>query len=337
MKIVPGDLTDLFPMARPGLVGHEFTWMRFDRYELLERNDEIMIIPTKGALPIHYRPMHEPEILIDFLKLGKFMMDESHAIEDYPKLQSHPRKLRIANRVMQFCTRYGLLGMFYAGENYLVSSKGGRYIWSEDQNGRISKQTLTKFAAEYFPHGVPKGPIDKWRTDADVAQGYAENAIRIALLAYSILLEAMIVKKASTEATYYLSMGGDRRLLDVWPMRCCADVVLIPDAKPRLDFWTRSLQDALRIMIVLSITSSDKQFRLCDECGTPFMMKDPRARFCGDRCSTRSRQRRFLANHKKAKEAAKKPGVKLGVEFSPKPAKSQGKSRKPIKRQNPRQ
>ena len=107
------------------------------------------------------------------------------------------------------------------------------------------------------------------------------------------------------------------------------DMLVIPDAVPRIEFTTGSLYKSLKIMLALSITSSDKNFRLCDECKSPFIAKDPRARFCSARCSTRSRQRRFLENHRKTKIPVKKSGVKDGVELSPKTTK---KPRKPMKK-----
>ena len=66
----------------------------------------------------------------------------------------------------------------------------------------------------------------------------------------------------------------------------------------RLDYSFRSLISALRVMLVQDVASADHQVRICPECSKVFVGKDPRVRYCGEKCSNRARQRRFRNKNK---------------------------------------
>jgi hypothetical protein len=354
---------NVFGQVRQNLLTRDNAWFRYDAYELIKNEyGGILIIPKKNSRQISYHPRQDPNILQDFLKLGKFLDDTfMHFFGTDPEelKKSHysadDLHVRTANAVLRFCSKYGLLG-FLMEEDIFRDKQDGYYFLT--RVGRyLEKRKYYDFVKTYFPRLRPANikPIKPTRNSYYYRE-YAEDPWLIAIVAWTFYDWAKLWKHFCTTKPN-LTDGIDRPLQDFRPSPwegvdfkhgftwqnffsfiSVDDISLVlraDETPPKIDFCARSLQASLKIQFLLSITAADKYFRLCDECSTPFIAKDPRAKFCGDRCSTRSRQRRFSEKHN-AKESSSKSGVKTGVELSRKAGKSQGKSRKPIKRQNPR-
>ena len=78
-------------------------WVRYDHYELKTAEDgKRYIIPGKSAKPDVYNPLKEvPNIVLDALNVGMLMMGRKPEAE-------------VEKAVMEFVTRYGLLGLMTA-------------------------------------------------------------------------------------------------------------------------------------------------------------------------------------------------------------------------------
>mgnify|MGYP000320315277 CR=1 FL=1 len=78
-------------------------WVRYDHYELKTAEDgKRYITPGKNAKPDLYNPLKEvPNIVLDALNVGMLMMGRKPEAE-------------VEKAVMEFVTRYGLLGLMTA-------------------------------------------------------------------------------------------------------------------------------------------------------------------------------------------------------------------------------
>ena len=78
-------------------------WVRYDHYELKTAEDgKRYITPGKSAKPDVYNPLKEvPGIVLDALNVGMLMMGRKPEAE-------------VEKAVMEFITRYGLLGLMTA-------------------------------------------------------------------------------------------------------------------------------------------------------------------------------------------------------------------------------
>src|SRR5262249_32071952 len=72
-------------------------------------------------------------------------------------------------------------------------------------------------------------------------------------------------------------------------------IVHVDDKGPRLDYHSRSLSGALRIMLTLSSASTGQNVRMCalGDCKEPFIAENDRRRYCSESHSNRDRQRTF--------------------------------------------
>ena len=78
-------------------------WVRYDHYELKTAKDgKRYITPSKDAKPEVYNPLKAvPDIVLDALNVGMLMMSRRAAAE-------------VERAVLEFVTRYGLLGLMTA-------------------------------------------------------------------------------------------------------------------------------------------------------------------------------------------------------------------------------
>ena len=78
-------------------------WVRYDHYELKTAEDgKRYITPGKNAKPDVYNPLKEvPNIVLDALNVGMLLMGRKAEAE-------------VEKAVMEFVTRYGLLGLMTA-------------------------------------------------------------------------------------------------------------------------------------------------------------------------------------------------------------------------------
>ena len=78
-------------------------WVRYDHYELKTAEDgKRYITPGKNAKPDVYNPLKEvPNIVLDALNVGMLLMGRKPEAE-------------VEKAVMEFVTRYGLLGLMTA-------------------------------------------------------------------------------------------------------------------------------------------------------------------------------------------------------------------------------
>ena len=84
-------------------------WVRYDHYELKTAEDgKRYITPGKSAKPDVYNPLKEvPGIVLDALNVGMLMMGRKPEAE-------------VEKAVMEFVTRYGLLGLMTAPAHHAV-------------------------------------------------------------------------------------------------------------------------------------------------------------------------------------------------------------------------
>ena len=100
-------------------------WVRYDHYELKTAEDgKRYITPGKSAKPDVYNPLKEvPNIVLDALNVGMLMMGRKPEAE-------------VEKAVMEFVTRYGLLGLM-THHTDLYGLRGGLPAEKPLYQGRI--------------------------------------------------------------------------------------------------------------------------------------------------------------------------------------------------------
>ncbi len=300
MTVRGSSIRDLLFRDRPRVVGRYHVWFRYDNYELIEHKGEILVVPTKGAQLLTYLPFHDPNIVHDFLRVGKTFCDNQSAFQeavDRNRLEEYRR--RDAYAVLRFCSKYGLLGLILSADNLSAAKR---------QFGRGGELFFPYgFPSGQFVHGFPEIGDRAWLR-------YAEPAGVFALMASELFLNAKLVQyfienqprmdeTIPAPIPVMMFTDGATPTWSVFISRLHIHhismlLLLAPGGHIDLEFSARNLFMMLEMMLFMNLASSDKSFRLCMECSSPFVAKDPRAKFCSDRCSSRARQRRFIASHK---------------------------------------
>jgi hypothetical protein len=336
--------------SRPGVFEYETNWFRYSAYEL----NGGMIIPKKGSHQIIYHPSNEPDLLEDFLNLGKFLDDElNNTMQIKFNSDRSPAEInsnmwsRNSQTVLRFCDKYGLLGEVF--DECVYSDKNHDYfVLIEPDN---DKRSYIEHIKPFFPNGLPKNvePIRSFerKGGAEYYQGYGEPYADIILKAHDLYILAKLWKYYSIhkpnrdDAIDHKLMGilgpctigtaepvwGDA----LYHISMLDDVCLVMNPfkdKPQLLFHTKNLDQFLRMQFLVGITSSDRLSRLCNECNKAFKAKDPRALYCSDTCSARFRKRRLRKAQKTAALSTQKTVVKTVGELSTKQGKTGEKPRK---------
>ena len=110
---------------RPGIIAGSAHWYKFDRYKVVENAGELSICPEENAKFLSYRPLREEHLLIDALMLGKICQDEQVGSRS-SKASLKDISRRLAPKVLNFCSTYGLLGVGWRGILGVDASGGPR-------------------------------------------------------------------------------------------------------------------------------------------------------------------------------------------------------------------
>ena len=132
-------------------------WVRYDHYELKTAEDgKRYITPGKSAKPDVYNPLKEvPNIVLDALNVGMLMMGRKPEAE-------------VEKAVMEFITRYGLLGLMTAlpttpsfMDYEAVYLPKNHFIMGEDERGlhRKARAALGGIAPSYHIELLDKPTI----------------------------------------------------------------------------------------------------------------------------------------------------------------------------------
>lgn len=301
--------------SRQPAYGNSLDWTRFSEYEILEHENKYLIIPSKNAKYIHYHPLKEGDLLNDFLELGKWYSDE---VFENETTQNEFSQKRQAHRVLSFCNRYGLLGLAWvklAGRIRSDGPKESRKTMSENraQWDKIISPHIPRMNS-MPPFSVPyERPMREYAEDASEIMTEASGMYFLAKC-WKTFYEYHATHPGPYEAIQ-VDFGGGQPPQEVpWAAIVALSAVhhisvfFDPfENSQGLSFGAQSLLPLIQVSFLTAISSRTSLFHLCDECGTPFTAKDPRAKFCSLRCSNRSRQRRF---QEKKKAAAPKTVVK---------------------------
>lgn len=305
-------------------------WGRYDKYELIKTEDgKAFVLPAPQSRLIGYRPFSEPEILIDFLILGKLYVEAWLDIIGMLQPNATPaqkaRQARgitilsdaIAPKIMSYVTKYGLLDIFHY---YIIGKYKGKVWTVENRNylGTLQTRVATKevdceeHAKQYFPRGTVRklGPIG-------VHAEYGENVLDIGSAAGHMWWRARAWHIFQQSGEDWDSPFGDesdstweKKLWDVSVVRNVGIRVKGGD-KTEVRYVFKTLLSALEIMFVLSLANAKNTIRICkaEDCNRPFTATNNRNLYCSKSCLSRDKVRCWRA--RKRMESPGNPPKKL--------------------------
>lgn len=283
----------------PGLFTTSPEWVRFEEYEIVERERNLYVVPRKGAKMERYRPFEhyykDKSILLEFLILAYQLKMVSEREREAGKFDPRNQQYR-ARLICRFASKYGLLGLFwknaYAIERRIHKREGQTFyivkpnleIWNRLRSlGDL--ELYDDYAAAYFPRLGPPYP-NCYTAEEEFWTEYGEAATEVMLAAAYMREHAQKVGEFKEQKPYPGSLKDripspqvDNLKLDleydgqVW----------------QLSWKFASLLDALWIMQLLNTVEQKDQVRICafPPCRRPFI---GRRRFCSDSCGNNYRQ-----------------------------------------------
>jgi len=258
-------------------------WFRFSEYRVVEGDQGGMsIAPARGARLEFYRPFDDyPEILIEYLRLAKFLEFESRDERGTDWWDAW------AKRIVQFYEEYGPLGIDWHSFVAEFTPDEERYarVFSSPKPPSFRKSSTyssEKILKEY-QESVRKilvethklwSPVKEWQRFREGAFNPGEK--------WSSPTES----KPSSDAPLW------REHLKNITRAPAGLGVTFDDDSPRLDYSFDSLLSALSIMFVLSIPPG--KIRLCakPDCKEPFIVTKPKKKYHSDTCGNAMRVRR---------------------------------------------
>ena len=254
-------------------------WVRYDHYELKTAEDgKRYITPGKSAKPDVYNPLKEvPGIVLDALNVGMLMMGRKPEAE-------------VEKAVMEFVTRYGLLGLMtalpttpsfmdyeavYLPKNHFIKEESmatDKSTWNVSGDRTMIALTMT-FMDE---------PMAKNMSfQREYAEPYEWVAQQFKDWAFTL-----------TTAFFYYNdydfMGEDERGLHRKAMAAFGGIaptyhIELLD-KPTIYWDFHSLLLGIQMMFSFMLVDGEQPLRLCKHCQKVFLGSRSNAAFCSPRC-----------------------------------------------------
>ena len=258
-------------------------WVRYDHYELKTAEDgKRYITPSKSAKPDVYNPLKEvPNIVLDALNVGMLMMGRKPEAE-------------VEKAVMEFITRYGLLGLMTALPTHFIKEES---------------MATDKYLSLFYPFDqldlVKKGIESTWNVSGDrtmialtmtfMDEPMAKNMSFQREYAEPYEWVAQQFKDWAftlTTAFFYYNdydfMGEDERGLHRKAMAAFGGIaptyhIELLD-KPTIYWDFHSLLLGIQMMFSFMLVDGEQPLRLCKHCQKVFLGSRSNAAFCSPRC-----------------------------------------------------
>ena len=145
-------------------------WVRYDHYELKTAEDgKRYITPGKSAKPDVYNPLKEvPNIVLDALNVGMLMMGRKPEAE-------------VEKAVMEFITRYGLLGLMTALPTTPSFMDYEAVYLPKNHFIKEESMATDKYLSLFYPFDqldlVKKGIESTWNVSGDRTMGCPDHDV----------------------------------------------------------------------------------------------------------------------------------------------------------------
>lgn len=275
-------------------------WVRYERYEIkIGKDGSRYITPAKDARPDVYNPLKEaPQIVLDALNVGMLMMSGKSADE-----------LEVEKAVLEFITRYGLLGLMTAlPTTPAFMDYEAVYL---PKNQFIKEETLSteKYLSLFYPFDkldlVKKGVESSWSVSGDRAM--------IALT--MTFMDEPMAKSMSFQREYAEPYDWVAQQLKDWAFNMMTSVFYYEDYdsmeeesrnmlrksmaafggiaptyhielldKPTIYWDFHSLLLGIQMMFSFMLVDAAKPLRMCKHCHKIFMSNRANAVFCSPQC-----------------------------------------------------
>lgn len=273
-------------------------WVRYNRYELKEAADgNLYATPAENAVPEVYDPLEDADIIVlDALNVGLLMMKRADEAE-------------VAQAVMDFITKYGLLGLMTAlPTTPTFMDYEAVYL---PKNSFIKEETLSTevYLSNFFPFAQPdfkkRGVESVWNVTGDrkmlaLAMTFSgkplalnmsfqrEYAERYDWLAAQFKDWAFIF---CTSIYYYQDFDKiDEDTKNIYRQAMSAFDGIAPSYhialldKPTIVWDFQSLLLGIQMMFSFGLSDGKKPLRACKHCQKAFIASRLDAAFCSPRC-----------------------------------------------------
>ena len=287
-------------------------WVRYDRYELKTAADgKRYITPGKNAKPDIYNPLKEaPGIVLDALNVGMLMMGRKPEAE-------------VEKAVMEFVTRYGLLGLMTALPT-TPSFMDYEAVYLP-KNHFIKKETMSteKYLALFFPFDkldvIKRGIESMWNiqndrvmmalaltmTDKPMAVNMSfqrEYAERYEWIKQQFIDWAFTYINSFLYYEDYDTLNDETRQMMQQSMAAFGGIaptyhIALLD-KPTIIWDFHSLMLGVQMMFSFMLTDSENPIKLCRHCTKAFVASRPSAVFCSPQCKNKHNVYKSRARNK---------------------------------------
>lgn len=273
-------------------------WVRYDKYELKEAGDgNLYVTPAAKAKPEVYDPLKNADAMVtDALNVGLLMMKRASDAE-------------VAQCVMEFITKYGLLGLMTAlPTTPTFMDYEAVYL---PKNNFIKEETLSteRYIANFFPFEQPDfkkhGIESRWDVSGDrdmlaLAMTFSDKPLALNMSLqreyaerYDWLL-AQFKDWAFLFCTsiYYYQDGEkiDEDTKNIYRQAMAAFDGIAPSYhialldRPTIVWDFQSLLLGIQMMFSFALTDEQKPLRACKHCQKAFIASRAGAVFCSPRC-----------------------------------------------------
>ena len=287
-------------------------WVRYDHYELKTAEDgKRYITPGKSAKPDVYNPLKEvPNIVLDALNVGMLMMGRKPEAE-------------VEKAVMEFVTRYGLLGLMTALPT-TPSFMDYEAVYLP-KNHFIKEETMSteKYLALFFPFDkldvIKRGIESMWNIQNDrvmmaLALTMTDKPMAVNMSfqrEYAERYEWMKQQFIDWAFTYinsflyyedYDTLNDETRQMMQQSMAAFGGIaptyhIALLD-KPTIIWDFHSLMLGVQMMFSFMLTDSENPIKLCRHCTKAFVASRPSAVFCSPQCKNKHNVYKSRARNK---------------------------------------
>ncbi len=329
---------------RPGLIGGHGVWPRFSQYEATCFGKwRLYIRPAVNARIEWYRPYdYQPRIMLDYLELASslerigFGPWSEHDTKNIRRLKytEHARVLSEeqvqlkVKRIIEFCQKYGLLGLYWERLAHLVGYQYTPYyhppyyshplplVDREKQKFKDEAWVKAVSVANLFFERMPRQEVLRRATKVlepddpkmdEFWRGYSEWVKWIEIDAHNFLqtFKAWSLFFSSSQSpgdnsTYDKNRRHNyswEKHLQLLSITRPTGITVSYDHNWKVEYIFDSLSSAIRLLFIQNIISREP-LKACGECGAPFISQNPRAKYCSVSHEHRARQRRYLDKRK---------------------------------------
>ena len=273
-------------------------WVRYDHYEMKTAEDgKQYITPGKSAKPDVYNPLKEvPNIVLDALNVGMLMMGRKPEAE-------------VEKAVMEFVTRYGLLGLMTALPT-TPSFMDYEAVYLP-KNHFIKEETMAtdQYLSLFYPFDqldlVKKGIESTWNVSGD----------RTMVALTMTFMDEPMAKNMSFQREYAEPYDWVAQQFKDWAFTLTTSILYYNDYdlidedtrnlyrkgmaafggiapsyhielldKPTIYWDFHSLLLGIQMMFSFLLVDGEKPLRLCKHCQKVFLSSRSNSAFCSPRC-----------------------------------------------------